>query len=364
MQNLSWWRRNWVDLLMVALILVVVAGFLTLLLRGNVSGLFGRQAAADTGPAPTPAASTDRAPAASPHSTPNTGTPAASSAATPPAPGTATPTAANSAPSATAIAPANQTKPAGVKLTPVLPVVPTQPSGAPSAAPTTTAPISSGPAAKPRTPSHEEYFSNYRVGIMASNSPAKAEQVAAGLRAAGEGQALAVPTSNGLTTVVIGPFKEQAVAVATLARVRGRFPDALLYSPRPAATGPAVTPPATTSAASPSKPADASGPLTPPTVGIPAKTPPAKTTPTPSPTPATTSGAAANQNALLQVGAFKVQSSADPAVKELQGAGYLVTLSVDAKGFTRVLVGPVSAAEQARVRQDLERRGYQPFIVK
>ena len=51
-------------------------------------------------------------------------------------------------------------------------------------------------------------------------------------------------------------------------------------------------------------------------------------------------------------------------MKELKDAGYLVTLSVDAKGFTRVLVGPVSMAEQARVRQDLERRGYQPFIVK
>jgi cell division septation protein DedD len=87
MNPMGWWRRNWVDTLMITLILLVVGGFVSLLLRGT-PGL----GATNTAPNPASSASSNTA-----GNTPETNTPSATTmpadkpAPTTPPPSTSTP---------------------------------------------------------------------------------------------------------------------------------------------------------------------------------------------------------------------------------------------------------------------------------
>lgn len=213
---MSWWRRNWVDLLLVVLIACVGLGFLALVTRGAPLGFLSR-------PAPVPA----------PQAAPRTET----------VPGPATPSAPAPSPEVeelpTVVAPSPRTAtsaaPRAATATPAAPAAPASRAATPTAR-----------AAAPRpavTPGRVPTASDYRVSIGSYADAARAGRLAAAARTAGF-PASAVPGSRGLTAVLVGPFDGEAEATTALRRLRATYGDAILYRPRAeAAARPAVPAP-------------------------------------------------------------------------------------------------------------------------
>ncbi len=188
--------------------------------------------------------------------------------------------------------------------------------------------------AKPAPPaaaatSRSQFLRNYRVAIGSFSSSARANSAVSGLRARGL-PAIAVPSGN-VMVVVVGPYSGESAARTALQRVQSSYPDAILYRP----DGSRSRAPETSNASSP-----------------------APSAVQPKPTVIAT-----DEGAYLQVAAFRNTAGATPLMTRLRSSGYPAFLSSRPDGFTRVLVGPLSADALRKNRSSLQRRGYQPFTV-
>ena len=320
---MDWLKRHWVDALMVGLIVTVVGGVLTLLLRGSGFG-----------------ASPPSVTAAQPLQ------PAPSSRTATPAPSSRTAPSASSSQPAPTIAPPAAAPPAKPVEIPTIPAIATAP---PSSAPAPTAARSVQPsAAQPSAPpikrlqpataqreplnyARADFLRNYRVAIATYSSATRAQSSAARLRALGY-PAQAFSSGSGFI-VVAGPYARQSSARSAFNKLRAQgYSDAVLYSPngdreRSAAAKPAPTAPAPSGGGS-----------------SPAQLDPGLS--------------------YLQVGAFKTVKSALPLLERLKGSGFKTLLRSASDGYTRVLVGPFSAALLANAKQNLSEQGLTPFAVK
>ena len=317
---MDWFKRHWVDALMVGLIVTVVGGVLTLLLRGSGFGALPPSVTAAQ-PLQSPAA---RLPA-----------PAPSSRTTPSAP---------SSQPAPAVAPspaASPTPPAKPVEVATIPPIVTAPSSAqppasavqPSAAPTKRP----QPATAQREPlnyARADFLRNYRVAIATYSSATRAQSSAARLRSLGY-PAQAFSSGNGFI-VVAGPYARESSARSAFNKLRAQgYNDAVLYSPNGNRERSAAAKPASTPATAPAPSGGGSSPAQ------------------------LDSGLS-----YLQVGAFKTTQSALPLLERLRGSGFKTLLRSASDGYTRVLVGPFSAALLANAKQNLSGQGLTPFAVK
>ncbi len=371
---MDWLKRNWVDLLMAGLILAVVGGFLTLLLRGGVF-VSNNQATPTTTPTPV---TTVPAPTGSP--TPPT-----------PSPSTPTPTAAPSKPSTpTPSKPVPSSQPAQKPATasstvtkprdtaslsvPEIPAAPSQPetptnkpssssskpasssSSQPIASSSSSQPIASSSLGKPAvsnntrppstnssasnqpsavaapsktTYSRADFLRNYRVAAGSYSNLERSQKAVAQLKARGL-PAVSFPSGN-TYVVVVGPYGKEAAARRALVRVRQIFPDAILYRPDGTREVAALRPS--------SKPTDGGG-----------------SGGQPSTLTATTT------TAYLQVGAFKDSKSAATLFAKLKEAGFS-PLTKNIAGLLRVLVGPFDPAQIQTTRSELKTQGFEAFPV-
>ncbi len=359
---MDWLKRNWVDLLMGGLILAVVGGFLTLLLRGGVF-VGNTQNNAAT---PTPAITTIPAPTGT--TTPETPTSSNTTAATPistpeaptqtTTPATAVQTTstqpvvkpsttpekptqkpainAPNIPTAPEVNSSPQTTSSSAAITkPTKPVTATQNTQNPASKPENT--TSSKPNAATNTSSNAgnynraDFLRNYRVAAGSYTRRESADRAVAQLRARGlPSQAF---SSGKNYVVVIGPYARENNARTALTKVRQVFPDAILYNPdgtrETAALKPSTTKPSTT------KPSGGGS------------------------QPATLTA----EIAYLQVGAFKDSRSAEPLLTKLRTAGFKTLLKNTSSGLLRVLVGPFSTPQIQDMQSELKTQGFTSFIV-
>ena len=176
-----------------------------------------------------------------------------------------------------------------------------------------------------------DFLRNYRVAIATYSSATRAQSSAARLRSLGY-PAQAFSSGSGFI-VVAGPYARQSSARSAFNKLRAQgYRDAVLYSPngnreRSAAAKPAPTAP--TPSGGGSSPAQLD-------LGL----------------------------SYLQVGAFKTVQSALPLLERLKGSGFKTLLRSASDGYTRVLVGPFSAARLSAAKQNLSGQGLTPFVVK
>ena len=322
---MDWFKRHWVDALMVALIVAVVGGVLALLLRGSGFGASPPSVTAAQ-PLKPPASSSTVPPAASPTTT----TAAPSSQSTPPAPVVAVvaqpPAAAPPAkPVEIAAIPAMATAPSSAK------VQPTAPAAQPSAV-TPASPKRPQPANAQREPlnyARADFLRNYRVAIATYSSATRAQSSAARLRSLGY-PAQAFSSGSGYI-VVAGPYARESSARNAFNKLRAQgYSDAVLYSPN----------------GNRERSANVDKPVSTPGGG---GSSPAQLVP---------------ELSYLQVGAFKTMRSALPLLERLRGSGFKTLLRSASDGYTRVLVGPFSAALLSDAKQNLSGQGLTPFAVK
>jgi hypothetical protein len=343
---MTWWRRNWVDVLMVALVATVIVGFLALIFRDRLPRLFGggtttvvtttpvataepmsEPSTADAEPEAAPAeeegsANEDAAVATTPASTEESdGAPAVDAAPVEEPAANEDAALSDDAPVVEA-APADKTEaeaPAAEAVTESEPTAEETTSGddqatsAAEAEDTATAAPSTGPATR------AEYRASYRIAIATFKDQARAERLATKAREAGESRTWAVNTGES-SVVLVGPYASLEEAQAAHERVKRTYPDAILYRPNkteatPASTGAEASAQATTSQAS----------------------------------------------VTLQLGAFKDPRSADKLIALLDGTGYHVTVRSSPDGFTRVLLGPITAEERVKAEAALKERGITAF---
>jgi cell division septation protein DedD len=350
---MDWLRRNWVDVLMAGLILAVVGGFLTLLLRGGVfkpntdatTTVATTTTPVTTVPAPTtpkPTPPNQLTPA--PSSQPVAVKPAQKPAPTTPKPRSTTPLGVPEIPEAPIGAVV--TKPVVTKL-----VVTTSGVGSTSG---TTTPISnttnssitapSRPAVQTQpstsskivTPTNTtgtyaraDFLRNYRVAAGSYTNLERAKKAVAQLRSRGL-PAQTFPSGN-THVVVVGPYARETSARTAFAKVRQVFPDAILY--RPDGT----------------KEASAR-------VNIAPKAPSSQGGGNSQPATLTT------DSAYLQVGAFKDVKGAAALLTKLKNAGF-APLTKNISGLLRVLVGPLQANQIQTIRSDLKNQGFEAFQV-
>ncbi len=344
---MDWFKRHWVDALMVALIVAVVGGVLTLLLRG--SG-FGAAPPSVTAVQPRQPVAQQPNPAPQPNPTPQP-TPSSSPAA--PSKPVAKPP--SSQPASPAVTPPPAASPAtnGVKPVKVVAIPPMSAASSNSASSSSAtvkpavkpSAVNPAPANRPqpvkaqREPlnyARADFLRNYRVAIATYSSATRAQSSAARLRSLGY-PAQAFSSGSGFI-VVTGPYARESSARSAFNKLRAQgYSDAVLYSPNgnrersPTAIKPAATPPPATVPA----PGDDSSP---------AQLDPGLS--------------------YLQVGAFKTVQSAWPLLERLRGSGFKTLLRSASDGYTRVLVGPFSAARLSDAKQNLSGQGLTPFAVK
>ena len=321
---------------MAGLILAVVGGFLTLLLRGGVFKPNADANTATTNTVTTVPAPTTPKPAPTPSSQPATTKP------------TQKPTVIATKP--------RTTTPLGVPEIPEAPVstVVTKPvanttvisSGTSSAAsPNTNSTPSSRPAVQPSTSSkvvapvsaplkttgtyaRADFLRNYRVAAGSYTNLERAKKAVAQLRSRGL-PAQTFPSGN-THVVVVGPYAREASARTAFTKVKQVFPDAILY--RPDGT----------------KEASAR----------------VSTTPKPVTTPQSGGNGqpATLDSAYLQVGAFKDIKGATALLTKLKNAGF-APFTKSISGLLRVLVGPLQAGQIQTIRTDLKNQGFEAFQV-
>ena len=353
---MDWLKRNWVDVLMGGLILAVVGGFVTLLLRGDV--FRGNPNATNppsqtapssdtssdtitTVPAPTgtaqpqPTPTVKPAPNPTPSVKPKPLTPSSTAASLdvpsiPTAP-VETPSATqNTKPANTASNQPSNNIPSTANSNPIRqPVAQT----ATAVIPKVTAPSSrtESPAKKPVTTtgnySRAEFLRNYRIATGSYSSLERAQTAVAQLRSRGlPAQAF----SSGKTyVVVVGPYSRQSAARIALNKVRQFLPDAILY--RPDGSKETIA-----------------------RVAKPAAVP--------------VGGGGGGQASLtaelayLQVGAFKDSKSASVLLTRLKNAGFTV-LTKNISGLLRVLIGPLPANQIQITRSELKTQGFEAFPI-
>ncbi|MBZ9712145.1 SPOR domain-containing protein [Deinococcus multiflagellatus] len=347
--------RRWPDVMIGALVLALLGGFGTVLLRG------GNQ--------------TTRTPAAAvPEST----------AAIPSAPGSAPATeAANSSSAATSPA---QTTPAPAPADPAAteaPVIAAAPIGAPDPALQAAAAQAAGtetgeaatestagdptaeaapateqaPAAAPRTggavAASEQRVplrSDYRISLGTFASEASARSAAAGVQALGY---TVYPIDLGSQVVAqLGPFADEASARQALADVQRAYPSAVLYPPRGRSLTGGAAETTQPSAAAPSTAQPAAAETGETAASPSAAAPPAEPAPAP------------DGPTYLQVGAFDRVESAQNLVQQLRDLGYAPTVNAPEGRKVTVLVGPYTGDALQRTEGRLSANGLDHFRVR
>lgn len=339
--------RRWPDLLIGLLVLLLLGGFGTLLLRGN------------------------------PQTTPATGTPTtetAGEASIPGAPGTTetggiTTAPITAAPSTdTPAAPTGEPAPQDSAVTDA-PIIEAAPIGTPDPAitgdtdpATTTDPDTAdattadatdeadtdpagGPAPRPEgavatSETRVPLRSDYRITLGTFSSAAAAQTAAAPVHGIGY---TVYPIDVGAQVVAqVGPFADEQSARQALADVQRAYPGAVLYPPRnqPAAATPTTATPAPTST-------------------------PQATSTDPAPAPAASAPAAPSGPTYLQVGAFDRVESAQNLVQQLRDLGYNPTVNAPEGRKVTVLVGPYENPDAlTRTETRLATNGLDSFRVR
>ena len=315
---MNWFKRHWVDALMGALIVAVVGGVLALLARGTGFG---------ASPPSVTAAQPLQPPASS-----STAPPASGNRVAPPA-----------APPTTTATPSSQSAPAAPPAKPVevaaIPAIATAPSSAaiqpsapaeqPSAVTPAKRPQPANAQREPLNYARADFLRNYRVAIATYSSATRAQSSAARLRSLGY-PAQAFSSGSGYI-VVAGPYAREASARSAFNKLRAQgYSDAVLYSPN----------------GNRERSANVDKPVSTPGGG---GSSPAQLVP---------------ELSYLQVGAFKTMRSALPLLERLRGSGFKTLLRSASDGYTRVLVGPFSAALLSDAKQNLSGQGLTPFAVK
>ncbi|MFW8625980.1 SPOR domain-containing protein [Deinococcus sp. ME38] len=337
--------RRWPDLLIGLLVLLLLGGFGTLLLRGN------------------------------PQTTPATGTPTtetAGEASIPGAPGTTETGGITTAPitaaprTDTPAAPTGEPAPQDSAVTDA-PIIEAAPIGTPDPAitgdtdpATTTDPDTAdattadatdeadtdpagGPAPRPEgavatSETRVPLRSDYRITLGTFSSAAAAQTAAAPVQGIGY---TVYPIDVGAQVVAqVGPFADEQSARQALADVQRAYPGAVLYPPRnqPAAATPTTATPAPTS------------------------TPQATST---DPAPAASAPAAPSGPTYLQVGAFDRVESAQNLVQQLRDLGYNPTVNAPEGRKVTVLVGPYENPDAlTRTETRLATNGLDSFRVR
>ena len=175
-----------------------------------------------------------------------------------------------------------------------------------------------------------DFLRNYRVAIATYSSATRAQTSAARLRSLGY-PAQAFSSGSGFI-VVAGPYARQSSARSAFNKLRAQgYRDAVLYSPNGNRERSAAKP-------APTTPAPSGGGSSPAQLDL--------------------------GLSYLQVGAFKTVQSALPLLERLKGSGFKTLLRSASDGYTRVLVGPFSAARLSAAKQNLSGQGLTPFAVK
>ncbi len=333
---MDWLKRNWVDVLMAGLILAVVGGFLTLLLRGGVfvnnsqpvdSTTTLTTVPAPTGTPSTPTSSTPSSSTSKPVVSPKPTTPLdvpdipEAPATIPSATGTSGSTSnasgSNIGNSSTGTTNSSST------------TTPTRPTAAIATAPSLgsqkTTPEATKPPSTKGSYARADFLRNYRVAAGSYSSLERAKKAVTQLRGRGL-PAQTFPSGNS-HVVVVGPYAREASARSALKQVRQSFPDAILYRPD-------GTREASARVVAPQTPAGGAG------------------------TPATLTA----DTSYLQVGAFKDVKGATALLEKLQNAGFK-PLTKNISGLLRVLVGPLSSSQLETTRTDLKNSGFEAFAV-
>lgn len=340
--------RRWPDLLIGLLVLLLLGGFGTLLLRGN--------------PPTTPATGTPTTETAGEASIPGApGTTETGGITTAPitaAPSTDTPAAPTGEPapqnSAVTDAPIIEAAPIGTPDPAITgdtdPAATTDPDTADAATADATDEADAadtdpagGPAPRPEgavatSETRVPLRSDYRITLGTFSSAAAAQNAAAPVQGIGY---TVYPIDVGAQVVAqVGPFADEQSARQALADVQRAYPGAVLYPPRnqPAAATPTTATPAPTS------------------------TPQATST---DPAPAASAPAAPSGPTYLQVGAFDRVESAQNLVQQLRDLGYNPTVNAPEGRKVTVLVGPYENPDAlTRTETRLATNGLDSFRVR
>ena len=326
---------------MAGLILAVVGGFLTLLLRGGVfkpnTDANATTNTVTTVPAPTtpkPVPPSQPTPSSQPIPTPPVTKPAPTTTPRvttalgvpeiPEAPISAVvtkPVAATTS-STTSGSANSDTSSNTISSTPSRPATQLQPSTSKTVAPISPPLKTTGAYAR------ADFLRNYRVAAGSYTNLERAKKAVTQLRSRGL-PAQTFPSGN-THVVVVGPYAREASARTAFAKVKQVFPDAILY--RPDGTKEAS----------------------------------ARVNPTPKPVTTPQSGGngqpATLDSAYLQVGAFKDIKGATALLTKLKNAGF-APFTKSISGLLRVLVGPLQAGQIQTIRTDLKNQGFEAFQV-
>ncbi|MDR6216467.1 SPOR domain-containing protein [Deinococcus soli (ex Cha et al. 2016)] len=352
--------RRWPDLMIGALVLLLLGGFGTLLLRPQ-PGAQGSVPATETSPAPTTDSAIPGAPGSdsagsegavgtepiTPPATPTPGAPPTTDSAAGNTPAGASTSEATTAETSTVEAPVIAAAPIGTPdpaLTGAAPAPATSadPDADPStgeaagAAPTDAAPAARTGGAVPTSEQRTPLRSDYRITLGTFSSGAAAQQAAQGVSALGY-TVYPIDVAAGVVAQV-GPFADESTAREALADVQRAYPGAVLYPPRDRSLSTPSTPAATTGATTDTAQTAPAEPATPA---------PAATTPT-----------------YLQVGAFDRLESAQNLVQQLRDLGYNPTVNAPSGKKVTVLVGPYTGDPLTRTETRLRENGLDSFRVR
>lgn len=351
--------RRWPDVMIGTLVVLLLGGFGTLLLRPQasapVSADGSQPATTATSTVPgipgAPGTTSDDAVAAPVTAAPSTTQPATGTDTGATADAPATPAAETTDAPVIAAAPIGTPDPAltgqpespttatpGTEATPAA----EQPD---AAAPGTPTPRTGGavPTSEQRTPLR----SDYRITLGTFSSVDAAQTAAQGVSALGY---TVYPIDLGSQVVAqVGPFADETSAREALADVQRAYPGAVLYPPRNRSLSSAGTPATAT----------------------PSQKEPAQPEPTPAATPADRTGdtaasptATSTEPTYLQVGAFDRLESAQNLVQQLRDLGYNPTVNAPAGKKVTVLVGPYTGDPLTRTEARLGQNGLQSFRVR
>jgi cell division protein FtsN len=352
---MDWLKRNWVDVLMAGLILTVVGGFLTLLLRGGVFvsknptdiGLNSNKPTVTTVPAPTsqpdvPATAQSDTPTVIQTPSTQTSSPKPSTTNTP----QTTPLDVPEIPEAPRASVSTTSKNAATASTqsiatssiiatnsnpnPTPPITPTQTTSAKNTPTQNTSASTTNSETTANNYVRADFLRNYRIATGSYSSLERADKAVRQLKTQGL-PAQSFPSGN-TYVVVVGPYAREASARTALTRIKKAFPDAVLYRPDGTreATARVVTP-------QPSPKPSGGGTSTPATFNT-------------------------DASAYLQIGAFKDSKSAATLLTKLKDAGFK-PLTKSSSGLLRVLVGPFTNEEIKSTRSELKNQGFEAFPI-
>ncbi|MFC4637149.1 SPOR domain-containing protein [Deinococcus hohokamensis] len=373
--------RRWPDIMIGVLVLLLLGGFGSLLLRGRTSSEVvstpsaapveetvipaapgtsapdpesqPAQAIAPVQPVPEEPAHEEAAPPT--EATAPTQAPATTAPAEEPAPAASAPASATDPVAAAPLAPApttTETDPSEVPSAATLPDQPAPPATAPELAPAPVARTGSAVAtSEQRTPLRSDY--RISLGSFATEPTVRTQTASV----SGLGYTV-YPIDLGSQVVAqVGPFADEATARQALSEIQRVYPGAVLYPPRGVSLKGAAASPAAATTSAPS-----STPVTPATATAP--TSPAPAAPAPTPAQAAPATETAASPVYLQVGAFDRIESAQTLVEQLRGEGFAPSVNAPEGRKVTVLVGPFTGAAVAEAQAKLSAGGHDSFQVR